>query len=205
MRGSGAVPLVLAVLAGLAMLAAGGCVERRSPSESGDVHPPGWNDPASPDFHGLRVRAGGPDACRDCHGADLHGAAGEVVGCFDCHDGAGGHPDGWVRRASPNFHGHAVAAAGPQPCRDCHGAEYTGGWSEVACYSCHGEPPGGHPPGQSGHPRGWLTPGSLAFHGRAVFEQGVNDCTRCHGAGLSGGTSRVACADCHSVVVPPGQ
>jgi len=195
MRVIGIVSLVIAVLA------TSGCSERRSPVETGDVHPAGWVDPVSPNFHGDRVRANdGPDGCRGCHGEDLHGAPGEIVGCFACHEGASGHPDGWVRRASPNFHGNTVAAMGPSACRDCHGADYTSGWSNVACYSCHGEPPGGHPPGQCGHPVGWMNEDAPVFHGNAAFEQGVEECTRCHGFGLGGGTSGVACADCHGGV-----
>ena len=190
MRAIGILCLVLAVLA------AAGCADRRSPVET-QVHPAAWNDPASPDFHGTRVRADGPELCRSCHGTDLRGAPGEVVGCDDCHVGPGGHPDGWDRPAAPTFHGKTVAAAGPKSCRDCHGADYTGGWCGLACFTCHGEPPGGHPPGQCGHPRGWLDRESASFHGLVVLEEGVDDCTRCHGFGLSGGTSGVACSKCH--------
>jgi hypothetical protein len=179
----------------LALLLAAGCAERRSPTES-QVHPSSWNDPNSTSFHGPRVRADGPGICRSCHGGDLRGEAG-VVGCFACHSGSGGHPDGWERPASASFHGHSVEAMGPSGCADCHGGDYSGGWSGVACSSCHGAPPGGQPPGQSGHPLGWMTRESASFHGYEVQTEGVTDCTRCHGFGLSGGTSGVGCAKCH--------
>lgn len=185
----------------LAVLVTTGCAERRSPVET-SVHTPGWNDPGSSDFHGVRVRAAGPDGCRSCHGADLGGAPGEV-GCNDCHDGSGGHPDGFARPAAPTFHGLEVAAMGPRFCRDCHGADYSGGWSGVACADCHPGGPGGHPAPWSGHPADWLNPGSPRYHGAVVFEGGVDECTRCHGFGLGGGTSGVACAKCHTVTPEP--
>lgn len=180
----------------LALLLAAGCAERRSSPTESQVHPPGWNDPDSPLFHGTRVRERGPDGCRGCHGESFEGEA-NTVGCFDCHDGTGGHPDGWVRPASPNFHGHAVEMAGNRDCADCHGGDFAGGWSEVACYACHGAPPGGHPPGQCGHPLGWMDESSTSFHGLDVTTEGITDCLRCHGASLGGGTSGVACSECH--------
>jgi hypothetical protein len=172
-----------------ALLLLAGCVERRSPAEI-EAHPAEWNQPASADFHGIRVREAGPSNCVSCHGADFHGAA-EVPGCFDCHDGAGGHPGGWANAAAPAFHGAAVASDGPAPCADCHGGDFRGGWSEVSCFTCHAG-------GPSGHPEGWMIPRSASFHGQIVLTEGVMDCSRCHGFGLGGGTSGVACADCHN-------
>lgn len=165
-----------------------GCADRRDPVEI-RAHPSEWNEVSSLDFHGARVTASGPSFCITCHGSDLRGSAG-VPGCFDCHAGAGGHPGGWASPAADEFHGDAVAETGPSPCATCHGADYQGGWSETSCYDCHAG-------GPSGHPDGWMIPASASFHGLEVLTDGVDRCTTCHGFGLSGGTSGVACADCH--------
>jgi len=179
-------PLVLAAAAALAF--SSGCVERRSPVEI-EAHPAAWNSPASPDFHGDRVEKANPSGCVPCHGADYRGEAG-VPGCYDCHDGPGGHPGGWADREAEQFHGESVEKAGPMACRTCHGTDYRGGWSGVSCYECHAG-------GPSGHPDGWMNRSSASFHGLKVLTQGVEDCTRCHGFGLGGGTTGVACASCH--------
>jgi hypothetical protein len=169
-------------------LAPTGCVERNTPTES-ETHPVEWNTPGSADFHGARVLAKGADFCDGCHGADLRGER-RAPGCDACHAGAGGHPWGWSAAADPDFHGNAVAAAGPFACRSCHGDDYGGGWSGISCSTCHAG-------GPSGHPDGWLDARTASFHGLRVRLAGVDDCTRCHGLGLNGGSSHKACAECH--------
>ncbi len=167
-----------------------GCVERRSPEEPEIVaHPPEFNDAYSADFHGARVLARGASSCTVCHGEEYDGAAG-VPSCYQCHDGAGGHPFGWANPGASFFHGAEVASAGPEPCALCHGADYLGGWSEVSCSRCHAG-------GPSGHPDGWLNSASASFHGRRAALDGVTSCARCHGLPPSDGTSGVSCADCH--------
>jgi hypothetical protein len=174
-------------LAALTLLASG-CAERRSPVDI-QAHPPEWNAPESSSFHGARIGEEKPVLCAECHGADFRGADG-VPGCYECHAGPGGHPWGWTSEESGSFHGDAVEDAGPSGCRLCHGDDYRGGWSEVSCYTCHAG-------GPSGHPDGWLEERASSFHGLLVVTQGVDDCRRCHGFGLSGGTSGVGCGDCH--------
>lgn len=166
-----------------------GCNQERRITSEIEAHPASWNEVSSPDFHGLRVAEGTADGCEGCHGAELEGSHG-VPGCFECHDGAGGHPHGFAMTAADDFHGDHVAANGPRECRDCHGEDYRGGWSEVSCFGCHAG-------GPSGHPDGWMEPRAAAFHGRVVLNEGYADCRRCHGPGLSGGTSGKACGDCH--------
>jgi hypothetical protein len=187
-RGGRARAAAFAMAAAAAVLAAGGCAERRAPTEI-EAHPGAWSEPASPDFHGARVERADPSGCVPCHGADFRGGA-RVPGCYDCHDGPGGHPGRWASRDAARFHGEPVEKAGPAACGSCHGPDYRGGWSGVSCYTCHAG-------GPSGHPDGWMNRASSSFHGLKVFTQGVEDCTRCHGFGLGGGTSRVACAKCH--------
>ena len=172
----------------LIALVATGCAERRSPAEI-ETHPAEWSLPGSPDFHGTRVLAEGSDWCRACHGATLKGEA-RAPGCDECHLDEGGHPQGWMTPGNPAFHGNAVAAAGPFGCRNCHGQDYRGGRTGISCFTCHAD-------GPSGHPDGWMNEHAASFHGYVVQREGVSDCVRCHGVGLTGGTSRVACARCH--------
>ncbi len=173
------------------------CVERRWPTEVRS-HPEQWSQSGAADFHGTRVLARGAQMCAECHGADYRGSA-EVPGCDDCHAGAGGHPYGYgLATGGVRFHGDDVAATGPGPCSRCHGADYRGGWSGVSCRACH---PGG-PDGAGalgGHPDGWLDPRSASFHGLPVYQDDIDDCTRCHGHALDGGTSGVSCGQpqCH--------
>lgn len=190
--------LVTAVALAALLTALAGCAERRSATDVElQAHPASWADPASPDFHGARVAAAGTATCTGCHGILETKDAG-VPACNDCHVGASGHPGGYADRGSATFHGDEVAALGSAACKTCHGQDYAGGWAGDACGSCH---PGGadnHPPAWSGHPDGFMTRESSLFHGLRAAVDGVEDCTRCHGFGLQGGTSGVACGDCHS-------
>ena len=168
-----------------------GCADQRAPAESEvEAHPASWVDPASPDFHGIRVeQRGGATGCTVCHGNQLEGSP-RVPSCNECHDGPGGHPYGWVSPDNEPFHGDAVPAEGLAYCQSCHGADYRGGWSAVSCFTCHAG-------GPSGHPKGWMVRSSPFFHGLAVAAEGFADCRRCHGNDLEGGISGVACSDCH--------
>ena len=165
-----------------------GCAETAPMQDEVPTHPPEWSVATSSDFHGARVAQDGTNFCTSCHGPALLGDA-VVPGCYDCHDGPGGHPSYWKDAAEP-FHGTEVALHGPTACATCHGETYQGGWSEVSCYTCHAG-------GPSGHPEGWLDKRAHTFHGLEVSLQGDDDCRRCHGNDLMGGTSGVACADCH--------
>jgi len=180
---------VLYVVSTLLLLAA--CAEQKSPSDSGlDAHPSDWAEPTSSNFHGDRVAESGPASCAGCHGSDFEGTD-DATGCGECHDGVGGHPYSWVSPSSDSFHGLDVEARGIDPCQQCHGQQYRGdGWSEVSCYTCHAM-------GPSGHPDGWLNQASFSFHGRKVTLEGPDDCRRCHGQDLAGGSSGLACAVCH--------
>jgi DnaJ-class molecular chaperone len=181
--------ILVPALMALVILAVG-CVERRSAAEI-KVHPSEWDNPAAADFHGARVLAQGSDECEGCHGANNRGAL-DVPTCDECHAGAGGHVAGWMEPSQPAFHGNSVAAQGPTPCRACHGSDYQGGSSGASCYTCHAG-------GPSGHPDGWMNLDTASFHGQRVLIEGIANCQRCHGAGLSGGTSGVACSQCHDV------
>jgi hypothetical protein len=173
------------------VLALPSCIESRFPTQL-RTHPAQYVDPASADFHGTRVLARGDAECLVCHRAEGPGLN-RVPSCDECHLTAGGHPVGWLDPASPVFHGLSVAARGPTPCKQCHGADYRGGTAAVSCYTCHAD-------GPSGHPDGWLNPRAATFHGLRVLQHGLDDCRRCHGGGLDGGTSGVSCTQCHDDV-----
>jgi hypothetical protein len=180
--------LILGSIVAAACLPFGGCVDERLPTQL-RTHPTAWNDPASVDFHGARVLMRGDAECLECHKAVGPGVN-RVPSCDECHLNGGGHPQGWMTPSSPNFHGNSVAARGPRPCAQCHGADYRGGTVGISCFTCHAD-------GPSGHPDGWLNENSASFHGLRVRQQGTADCERCHGANLGGGTSGVACSRCH--------
>lgn len=182
--------LLWSILAASLALAFAGCSEREPTGEI-RAHPDAWMLESDADFHGEKVERDGAESCRGCHGADLAGFA-AAPSCFECHDGAGGHPEGWASRPDPG-HVEAVAMDGNEGCTDCHGADFRGGWSQVSCYSCHAG-------GPSGHPDGWLDDESSAFHGFEVMQNGSLRCTSCHGADLGGGSSGISCsqAGCHS-------
>lgn len=50
----------------------------------------------------------------------------------------GAHPDSWMVQSSADFHGAVVLATGLTGCSSCHGQDYTGGKSGIACTDCHG-------------------------------------------------------------------
>jgi hypothetical protein len=117
-------------------------------------------------------------------------------GCLErkIHSEQTTHPAGWDDPGAAEFHGAEVTAQGPGGCAACHGADYRGGPSGVSCYACHGGEPRG---ALGGHPKDWMAPDSTAFHGVVVLQNGWADCSRCHGAVLGGGTSGLACGECH--------
>jgi predicted CxxxxCH...CXXCH cytochrome family protein len=112
------------------------------------------------------------------------------------------HPPEWNTKTADNFHGNKVLAdmasgydqTGTASCQPCHGENYDGGKSGVACASCHPSFP---------HPSTWLDKDSEPFHGDVVDSLGTKVCEDCHGADLSGGISGVACSDCHSLFPHP--
>jgi len=104
-------------------------------SQSG--HPSqGWLVPGDVKFHGFRWLEAGTQYCAGCHGSDYKGGdAG--VSCYTCHNGPSGHPYGWLDEDSANFHGARIASEGAIGCTACHGSDFSGGISGVACSDCH--------------------------------------------------------------------
>ena len=153
-------------------------------------HPPTWLDKDSELYHGAIVQESGSESCEVCHGADLSGGISGVA-CSDCHANFP-HPAGWLDKESDDFHGDAVNSSGIESCKSCHGENFEGGWSGVACSDCHG--------GLFPHPDGWITPSDENFHGEYIRSDNwsLDGCTGCHGADYTGGSSGVSCVTCHS-------
>lgn len=49
----------------------------------------------------------------------------------------GAHPEKWIDKSSPDFHGRVVLQNGVQSCVKCHGADFNGGVVKVSCIDCH--------------------------------------------------------------------
>lgn len=99
-----------------------------------------------------------------------------------------GHPSGWLPA------GHATAAKSDiTTCSECHGVDFSGGISTVACTQCHlGD-------AQTIHPLDW---GSQigTKHAAYVKSNGNSACSNinCHGADLNGVPgSGPSCSSCH--------
>src|SRR5579859_2056158 len=156
------------------------------------VHPDGWADPNSPDFHGTHIQNTGWDfaPCQKCHGDDFKGGA-SGASCWTCH------------------------SDGPTSCTTCHGQPPpTGAHLKHAfdCTACHVKPvlytDAGHFEGNvtvdyrdgrcSVYCHGATFTDSNATNTRPLWTGGAAEatCGTCHGLGPSGHVSD-RCADCH--------
>ena len=102
------------------------------------------------------------------------------------------HPEGWNDTKSAKFHGTAVVTSqlGPESCKSCHGKDYTGGESGVACGKCHASYP---------HPDGFSNDESENFHSSYIktINWKITVCQSCHGTDYKGGRINVGCLSCH--------
>lgn len=114
-----------ALIAGVLSAAIGGCLVDRDRVDGGGIHPAGYADLASADFHGTDlVKNGYPlGTCRTCHGDDYHGGSSRV-GCVDagCHVGEGGPEACTTCHGAPPDSGAHAAHANALACTDCHPA-----------------------------------------------------------------------------------
>jgi predicted CxxxxCH...CXXCH cytochrome family protein len=154
------------------------------------VHPCGWADPNSSDFHGAALKASAWNlaACQQCHGQDFKGGT-SGQSCYRCHDN------------------------GPTSCTTCHAQPpATGAHAvhvtdhKIDCSTCHPTPLVYN---QAPHLDGIVevspSPGA--------YVQGRCSGTYCHGGTFSdshaqnttpswtGGASQAACGTCHGL--PP--
>jgi hypothetical protein len=102
------------------------------------------------------------------------------------------HPQEWNDPQAENFHGKKVLAAGAGTCQPCHGENYSGGESGIACAECHVNYP---------HPDQWVGFNQPLSHDTYIAAQNwsLEECTSCHGTDYLGGSSKVSCAQtgCH--------
>lgn len=118
------------------------------------------------------------------------------VGCSNPNDQSyfnsdtGKHISNWL----PATH-MTAANTNLSTCADCHGADFAGGISNIACNLCH---MGG---ATSIHPAGWLRDACFN-HGAYALSNGTTACANiyCHGPNLSGVTgSGPSCTKCHAM------
>jgi|GEM_PF-873588 len=103
--------------------------------------------------------------------------AGTPAGCFNntlCHGTVSFHPDNW---GDPAVHGPVVKAApgtesGFSNCQVCHGTDFSGNGSGVACASCHGVP--------APHPQAsdWRSSGTITH--QTTNQGNAPLCSICH-------------------------
>lgn len=97
------------------------------------------------------------------------------------------HAQVWGEPASPGFHGPAAVQSENQGCAGCHGADFRGGTSGVACHQCHDYP-------HAGMSADTLVHQELV----ASLNWDLAHCTRCHGQDFAGGRTGSSCNACHS-------
>ena len=104
------------------------------------------------------------------------------------------HQAGVNDSTSANFHGSMLKAHNFDltSCKQCHGADFSGGITKVACSSCHTYP----------HPSGYADTSNPSFHGLFLKANNftLTGCGKCHGADFTGnGTALLDCKACHSI------
>jgi predicted CxxxxCH...CXXCH cytochrome family protein len=183
------------------------------------VHPSGWLDPTSPNFHGQQLRKVGWSfgECTPCHGADYTGGISKRA-CTVCHTGS---PE-----ACGTCHGGSDNAAPP---KDLTGGRVTSARGVGAhqthvregvfvraldCVECHVKPQTLNDAGHlNGTPEAEVTFGVLARTGGAnpVWNGTTCQSVYCHGTFTGGnrkeitwtsvGTGQAVCGTCHNL--PP--
>jgi predicted CxxxxCH...CXXCH cytochrome family protein len=130
-----------------------------------------------------------------------------IAGCANDHSPGGMiSPPDWVVLPSGGRHATSatltyIANDGSSSCIECHGADLSGGTSNVSCFDnpagCHHGPVA----------QGWVVPRlEVQNHGvvakKAPGSSGFASCQICHGSDFSGGGAGRACAECHGVAAP---
>jgi len=129
-------------------------------------------------------------SCQLCHGTDYKGGTSDVS-CYKCHTSYP-HNDNWNVSSSGENHGAYLSGINfsLKGCQHCHGEDYTGGSSEISCFTCHSNYP---------HKADWLKEDSNDFHGQYLKEGdwSSESCQSCHGDDYKGGISKISCFTCH--------
>ncbi len=106
------------------------------------IHPDGWADKVSSNFHGsfLAKNNFDTDLCKTCHAEDFSGGT-TGQACADCHLV---HPNDFAdsTAALPHFEYMMENGYPLKNCQFCHETDYSGGATGVACTQCHTSPAG---------------------------------------------------------------
>lgn len=174
-----------------------GCAEKRDPANAGGVHPAGWAEKSSADFHAKWLQANQfpLQRCQECHGDDFAGGA-VGVSCMK----SGCHSDPTTG-----------APVSPIACTTCHGTNgsprpATGAhWAHVPfCDTCHAVPAQNSVDAVQKHASG--DESSLIHFGglagsTASFDAQTKQCsnTYCHGSVSPAWTTgeKLDCNGCH--------
>jgi len=134
-----------------------------------------------------------------CHGGTLAGGSnvapvwtkvdGTQAACGTCH-------------GLPPPAPHPAYTGDLTGCAPCHSATMTAAGTVIPPAS-GGKHLDGVIEAVNGHASSWMDQTSSGFHAFAANRQ-IATCTGCHGADLSGGTTGVACAQCHDQNLPAG-
>jgi hypothetical protein len=143
-----------------------------------------------PEIHGPAAQQE-PSRCARCHGPDWSGSA-VTTSCYDCHP-LYPHNQGRLREdsglaleawATPGNHGQTARTEGSESCGgSCHGEDWEGGLSGLACYDCHPAYP------HSGEIR--------QEHRALVAELGEPSCLGCHRSDRGFPASFACTVACH--------
>ena len=154
-------------------------------------HAAAWKDTLSvAGFHGvyLKNKSFALTECQPCHGSTYQGGTSGSA-CYTCH-ASYPHLTSWRVVSSGVSHGQYLKTKtwNSVECQSCHGADYRGGTSSQACFTCHSTYP--HPSNV-----GSAHPGILQTAGYPLAR-----CQTCHGTTYTGGTiANVTCerSGCH--------
>jgi predicted CxxxxCH...CXXCH cytochrome family protein len=138
---------IIFLLSVISLIYLTGCSDQQEPPTAAQVqvniHAPGWNVTASPNFHGKALAAKNFNSaeCRQCHGSQFDGG---IVGvsCKTCHASFPHPATGWVVGA--NSHGAFLKqnAYKLDSCKGCHGQNYGTVKVNTSCLTCHTMPGG---------------------------------------------------------------
>jgi hypothetical protein len=187
------------------------------------IHPPSWGDPYI--SHRAYAALHGTDACKACHGEDLHGEP-PAPSCFSASfDGAACHPGGPQNVPHPldgtflngTIHG-PIAKEDLTVCQGCHGQPggpgsnprfnigiFSAGGQGCENVNCHN---GANPGTNLAHPADWGdftgSPSHIHYPSQVGEVENISTaCTLCHGVKLDGiGGVGPSCRECHTATPP---
>lgn len=180
------------------------CLEEKNATGVG-VHPSGWLNSSSEQFHGSTVTSSnfGAENCQTCHGENYLGGTSKVS-CYDsqCH-AIYPHPVDFADQTSPNSHAAYIREEiswDITNCQPCHGVDYdreftlgtactvchdpTGPDGPEACNTCHGNFENDAPPEDlfGNEATTFITVGAHQNHlvDTTYTTNFINNCTVCH-------------------------